>query len=374
MIKNLISILREEISLFFILVTTILFIYFGGAWLSDLSDTLWTGFLFIWLFIIMLWASFSVVRHADALAIKLGEPYGTLILTISVISIEVIMVSAVMLTGADNPTLGRDMIFSVLMIVLNCLIGFSLLLGGLRHSEQDYNLRGANTYLAVLIPLAVLGLILPNYTKSVSEASFSYMQAIFFIAINLGLYIVFLVIQTIRHRDFFICRVETSEGEVNSDDHHEGIVIHSIGFHAILLAAYMLPIILLSKKMAGLIEYGISEIGAPAALGGLLVAILVLSPEGLAAIKSALADKIQRSINIGLGSALATIGLTIPAVLIIGMFTGKSVILGIDSLDTVILLLTIIASIINFSSGRSNMIQGLIHLILFATYLILIFD
>jgi len=373
-VNSLKSIFREEKSFSVILITTILFGLFGADWLSDLSNRFFTGFMFIWLFIIMLWASFSVVRHADALAILLGEPYGTLLLTISVISIEVIMVSAVMLTGENNPTLGRDMIFSVLMIALNGLIGFSLFFGGYRHTEQDYNLHGANTYLAVLFPLAILGLILPNHTQSSVEGAFSIFQAIYMIVITLGLYGVFLVIQTIRHRDYFICRVESDQDDGSEITHHESIIIRSKIFHSILLLLYMTPIVLMSKNMAIVMDYGMAKLGAPVALSGFLVAILVLSPEGLAAVSSALSDKIQRSINIGLGSALATIGLTIPAVLVIGMITGKIVILGLDSVEMVMLILTLVVSLVNFSSGRSNMIQGLIHLILFATYLILLFD
>lgn len=370
----MIRLLRAELGLVVGVVTTLLVLTLGKPWFADLSDPLQSIPLFAWLFAVMLWLSFSVVRHADALAIKLGEPYGTLILTLSVISIEVIMVSSVMLTGAEIPTLGRDMMFSVIMIVINGLIGLSLLLGGKRHWEQKYNLQGANTFLAVLIPLAVLGLMLPNYTRSTEDGSYSMPQTIFLIIVTLGLYGTFLALQTIIHREYFGAPPqEDSTGETTHDDHHD-IEIHSVAFHSVLLVACMTPIVLLSKGMAKLVDHGISVLGAPVALGGFLVAILVLSPEGMAAVRAALNNKLQRSVNICLGSALATIGLTVPAVLCIGLATGKAVVLGLESAETALLLLTLAVSVVNFSSGRSNLIQGVIHLILFATYLVLIFD
>jgi Ca2+:H+ antiporter len=352
--------------------TTVFFLTLGNAWLNDLSNSLRAGFLFLWLFTVMLWAAFAVVRHADALAIKLGEPLGTLILTLAVINIEVIMVSAVMLTGAENPTLGRDMMLSVVMIVLNGLVGLSLLLGGKRHWEQRYNLQGANTFLAVLIPLAVLGLVLPTFTRSTADGSYTMPQAVFLIGVTVCLYGAFLAVQTVSHKEYF----RTPAGVDSVDEHagHDGVVVRSVPFHALLLVAYMIPIVLLSKSMAKLIDHGISVAGAPAALGGLLVAILVLTPEGMAAVRAALDNQLQRSVNICLGSSLSTIGLTIPAVLLIGMATGKSVVLGLEAPEMVLLLLTLGVSVVNFSSGRSNVIQGVVHLILFATYLVLIFD
>jgi Ca2+:H+ antiporter len=373
------SLLRSEAGLAASVITVVSFGLFGKNWLADLADPISTGMLFAWLFLIMLWSSFAVVRHADCLAIKLGEPYGTLILTLAVISIEVVVITAVMLTGENNPTLGRDMMFSVLMIVLNGLVGLSLLLGGLRHVEQAHNLQGANAYLGVLVPMSVLGLVLPNYTMSTPAGYMSSAQAIFAIVATGALYLAFLGIQTIRHREYFIgpsgqkVNVEDSLGDADHHDHGD-LDIRSVPFHGIMLVAYMIPIVMLSKSLAKIIDYGISVAGAPAALGGFLVAILVLSPEGMAAVRAALGDKLQRSINICLGSGLATIGLTVPAVLIVGMVTGKGVVLGLKPVDTALLLTTLAVSMINFSSKRSNFIQGLVHLVLFTAYVVLIFD
>ena len=181
------GVVRSESSLWVGFLTVIVFTLFGTGWLADLSNPLWYGFLFMWLFVVMLWLAFGVVRHADALAIKLGEPYGTLILTISVISIEVIMISAVMLTGKGNPTLARDTLFSVLMIVLNGMVGVTLLVGAIRHREQIYNLKGASTYLGVLIPLAGLSIILPRYTPSAPGGEVSTLMAVYLILMSAGL-------------------------------------------------------------------------------------------------------------------------------------------------------------------------------------------
>lgn len=362
--------IREEIGLMAGLLTLVVFFVMGNTWLADLSGWAQPMLLFFWLFPTMLWLSFGVVKHADCLAIQLGEPYGTLILTLSVISIEVVMITAVMLTGGNNPTLGRDMMFAVLMIVLNGLIGISLLCGGLRHLEQVHNLQGANTFILVLIPLAVLSLILPNYTISTEPGTYSNVQMIFGILASGALYGAFLVIQTMRHRGYFII----AGGDSEDEDDHGNLVVRSVGYHVMFLAFNMLPIVLLSKSMAKIIDYKIAALGAPVALGGVLIAVLVLAPEGLAAIKSAAANRLQRSVNICLGSALATIGLTVPAILLIGLFTGQKVVLGLSPVDSVLLVTTLIVSIVTFSNTKTNIIHGIVHLILFLAYIVMVFD
>jgi Ca2+:H+ antiporter len=374
----MLGLLRKEVGLAAGVATAIAFAVSGKAWLSDLSGDLATVALFGWLFVVMLWGSFGVVRHADCLAIKLGEPYGTLILTLSVISIEVIMISAVMLTGAQNPELGRDMMFAVIMIVLNGLIGISLLLGGLRHIEQRQNPLGATTFLVVLIPLACLALIMPNYTNATEIGTYSTGQMIFLSVATIVLYGGFLFVQTMRHSGYFIApaeNAETVEHGVATEIHEHGdLEVRSVPFHAVLLVSYMLPIVLLSKSMAKIVDFGIAGAGLPAALGGMLVAVLVLAPEGLAAIEAARANRLQRSINICSGSAVATIGLTVPAVLGISLVTGIPVRLGLDEAEAALLVITFIVGIVNSMSNRTNVIQGLVHLVLFAAYILLIFD
>jgi Ca2+:H+ antiporter len=362
--------LRAELPLAPIAVTAVLFLIFGEDWLADLSNPLWLGLMFAWLFAAILWAAIRVVYHADCLAARLGEPYGTLILTLSVISIEVLMISALMLTGTNNPTLARDTMFAVVMIVMNGMVGLSLLLGAIRHREQSYNLQGANAYLGVIIPLAVLSMVLPNYTISTSEPTLTAFQALFLILISTALYGIFLVIQTRRHSGYFTL---ANEGGSGADQGHHGLVIRSLPFHFLFLVGYLTPVVLMAKKLAIPVDYSIDYLGAPAALGGFVVAALVLTPEALGAIEGALHNRLQRSVNIFLGSVLATIGLTVPAVLTISLALNKKVELGLQGADMILLLLTLAVSIVTFSSNRTNVLQGSVHLVLFLAYLMLIF-
>ncbi len=370
------SLLRAELPLWFSIITAVLFALFGAQWLTGFANVAWLLLMFVWLFLAILWSAFAVVRHADCLAIQLGEPYGTLILTLSVISIEIMMIAAVMITGVDKPALARDTMFSVLMIVLNGMIGVSLLVGALRYREQQYNLQGANAFLAVIVPLAIVGLILPNYTQASAGPTFSKAQALSLVLMTVGIYAVFLSIQTVRHRSHFTePPVDSSSKNALPRAHHDGkLSPRSVPYHGILLLCYLVPLVLLSKKLALPIDHGITVLGAPPALGGFMVAVLVLSPEGLGAIHAALANQLQRAVNIFLGSALATISLTIPAVLVIGLVTGEPVVLGLEPEEAVMLIATLMVSIVTFGSGRTNVLLGAVHLLLFFTYFMLIFD
>ncbi len=362
------EILRDEKTLIFSLFTTLLFVFFGKSWLADLSNSLWFGFITLWLFTVILLSAFAIVRHAESLAELLGEPLGTLILTLSVIGIEVAMISAVMLTGEDKPTLARDTMFAVVMIVLNGMVGVSLLVGGWRHYEQDYNIKGANAFIALIVPLSVLGLILPSFTKTTAAPTFSPFQAIFVSIMSIGLYVIFLFIQNRRHREFFI---STDAGD--GHQHHD-FKIRTVPYHAAFLLAFLLPLVFLAKQLAVPVDYGTEKFGAPLALGGFLIAVLILSPEAMSAVKAAKKDDLQRSINISLGSVLATIGLTIPAVLTIGLLTGKTVVLGLNPADGIMLILSLVLSMITFSHERTNILLGAVHLLLFLAYLMLIFE
>jgi Ca2+:H+ antiporter len=258
------------------------------------------------------------------------------------------------------------------MIVLNGMVGLTLLIGALRHGEQEYNLKGSVAYLGVIVPLAGLGIVLPRFTTSAPGGEASPLMSIYLLVMSAGLYGVFLAIQTMRHRSFF--QQPDRDDESDAVDDHGDLVVRSIGYHAWLLPLTMLPIVLLSKKMAVLVDFGSASLGAPQALGGFLVAILVLSPEGVAAVRAALDNKLQRTMNITLGSSLSTIGMTIPAVLAIGLVTGKRVELGLEEAEIYLLLITLLVSILNLNSGRSNILQGMVHLVLFFTYIILIFE
>ena len=377
------TVLWSEAAAVFGAITTVLFYVFSDALLSNLLPNLWSIVLFLWLFGTMLWCAFGVVRHADCLAELLGEPYGTLILTLAVISIEVSLIASIMLHGANEPTLARDTMFAVLMIILNGMVGLALLVGALRHREQHYNLQGAKAFLAVIIPLAVLTLILPRFTMSDGLPAFTPAQAAFFAAMTIVLYGVFLSVQTVRHKNLFMergvrARLPAAVPDPLAHDetshehgHHE---IRSVPFHAAVLVLAILPVVLLSKKLALFVDYGIETLAAPVALGGIIVAILVLTPEGLGALRAALANRLQRSVNILLGSALATIGLTVPAVLTIGLIINRDVELGLDQVEMVLLLLTLTVSTLTFTGGRTNVLQGAVHLVLFLAFLMLIFN
>jgi len=365
------GVLRSEAGLWWGAVTTVIFLVFGYGWMSGLANP-WAALgLFVWLFGTILVLAFGVVRHADCLAIKLGEPYGTLILTLSVIGIEAVMIATVMLTGDDsNPGLARDTMFSVVMIVLNGMLGLTLLIGAWRHYEQEYNLSGALSYLSVLTPLAIISLVLPRFTTSEPGGFISPFMEVCVLIMAVGLYVVFLFLQTNRHRGFF-----TQPGEAAEEAHdHEGLVIRSTAFHAVFLLLTMLPVVLLAKYMAKIIDYGTTTLGAPHALGGLLVAILILSPEGMSAVKAALANKLQRTVNIALGSATSTIGMTVPVILAISFFTGKPLEMGLEPAEIVMLVLSLFLSVITFTTGRTNVLQGVVHLMVFFAYLMLIFD
>jgi len=363
------SVMRAEYPLLVALATVATFLVLGNQ-LEEVSvHVLPLVGIFVWLFAVILWAAVCVVRHADCLAVKLGEPYGTLILTLSAISIEVVMISTAMLHGENNPTLGRDAIFAVIMIALNGLVGLSLLLGGLRYREQHYNIQGVNAYLNVIMALAVLGLVLPNFTTSTAGPTFSTEQGIFFAAVSLLLYATFLLIQTLRHRGYFL---DVKETTAKHSPHHV-VRVRSTGFHAVMLLLYLATVIFLAEKFAVPMDNSIEKFHMPQAFGGAIIAALVLSPEGLGGITATLQNQLQRSINILFGSVLATIGLTIPAVLLIGLLTKRPVALGLQGGNLPLLLLTLAVSVVTFTSRKTNVLQGCIHLLLFAVFVLLIF-
>jgi Ca2+:H+ antiporter len=357
-------------------VTLGLFLVYGRVWLADPGQLVERGVLFVWLMTAIACCIFGVVRHADALAELLGEPLGTLILTISVIVIEVSLIAAVMLEGVTDPTLARDTMFSVIMIMMNGMVGFCLLSGGILHVQQEYNLEGARAYLAVLIPLSAIALILPNRTVSTAlEGTLNFWQAMLFSAATIVLYAIFLGLQTMRHRGFFKeLRENGDDGEAGhetpvSDGHRQ-----SVATHAVLLLLTMVPIVGLAEYLAVMVEQGIHTFDIPTSVGGTLIAALILAPESITATKAALANKLQRSINLCLGSALSTVALTVPLVLMIGLATGQSVTLGLEDENILLLVLTLMVSMLTFSGARTNVLHGAVHLLLFFTYVVLIFN
>lgn len=369
---KLASFLREEWFLLFAAATAVACFVFPDLVSDALQDPYWLTFVFVWMFTTVLGAAVGVVHHADKLAALLGEPYGTLILTLSVTIIEVVSISAVMTHGENNPTLGRDTLFAVIMIILNGMVGLSLLIGGWRHREQHHNLQGANVYLGVIIPLAALNLILPNFTQTTPGPTLSLAQQIFVGTVSIGLYAAFVAMQTGRYRGYFMLDDEKlhapAKARVNSSATERGPVLP----HALLLLCYLAPALYLAEHLARPVDYLIETLHAPAALGGVIMAVLVATPEAIGAVRAAMANKLQRSVNIFLGSVLSTIGLTVPAMVLISQFTNHPIVLGLEHTDLVMLMLTLVVSIVTFSSGRTNVMQGAVHLILFASYVMLI--
>jgi Ca2+:H+ antiporter len=367
---RLLGLLGDEWFLGVGLATSAAFLFRGEAMAEHLSSPSGLAILSIWLFAACFGCCLSVVRHADHLALRLGEPYGTLILTLAITIIEVISISSMVMHGSHSPALARDTIFAVIMILLNGMVGLSLLLGGWRHLEQQLNLLGANTYLGVIIPLAVLSLILPNYTITTAGPTLSPAQEVFVAAVSVGLYAVFLAVQTVRHRSYFRSD-DTKEG---GDHELPGGGQHHPVLHAALMVSYMAPLVFLAERLAGPVDTLLAALHAPASLGGGVIALLVTTPEALSAIRAAAANRLQRSMNILLGSVLSTIGLTIPVMICVSQIQGSEIVLGLQPGNVVILVASLAVSLVTFSSGRTNVLQGAIHLVLFGAYIMLTFE
>jgi Ca2+:H+ antiporter len=338
------------------------------------AHPLLTGAIFAWLLGTILWAAFGVVHEAEEVAERLGEPLGTLVLTLSIVVIEVALIGAVMLGASHVPTLGRDTMFAVLMIVLNGVVGLCLLVGGMRFHQQSYNLQGAGAYLAVIIPLSVIALVLPNFTTSSAVGTLSLLQAVFFSAFTIALYGGFLWLQAGRHRGFFVAIAGKAGEEIGTPLPHHVRAPGSTARRVAVLVANILPIILLSKDLAKLLDHGIAVLGAPAALGGILIALIVFTPEGISALKAVAANQLTRAINLCLGAATSTLGLTVPAVLFIGLATGQPVILGVSPANMVLLAVTLVLNTLTFSGMRTTMLEGAVHMSLFLVFLVLVFS
>jgi len=326
---------------------------------------------------VILAAAVAIVRHADELAHRLGEPFGTLLLTLAITGLEVCMVAFVMSTGEPKPDLARDTMFAVVMLVLNGFMGVALVLGGLRHREQPYNLQSANAFLSMILPLTVLGLVLPDYTRSVDGPMLSKFQMVFLSLMSAGIYGVFLFVQNRRHRGFFMMPAELAEAAADTAAQTAApapVRAHSTLYHAVMLGLYGFPLVLLAKQMAAPLDDVVLRFGAPPALAGFILAVLVLTPESIAAVRAALANRLQRAVNILLGSVLASIGLTIPLVIAVSLVTGRSLELGLNPASTLMLLLTLGTSMLTFSVPRTNVLSGCVHLLLFGMYLMLMFD
>jgi Ca2+:H+ antiporter len=324
-------------------------------------------------FAIILWGAFAAVRHAEALAHHFGEPYGTLVLTLAVTVIEVAFILTAMLGGHDL-ALARDTVFAIMMVTVNGIAGLSLLLGGLRHGEQEHNLQGTRSYLAVIVPLSVLALILPNFTTATPGPTLSVFQSWVLAVGIIALYAIFLAIQTSSLHRYFLEPAQESAAVPAARHRERGETPGPPGAHAAILILTLLPLIYLAESLAQLTGRGLRNLGAPEALAGVVVASLVLAPEGLSALRAALRNELQRAINGSLGAALAAVGLTIPAVLAFAAMSGGGVPLGLAAEEMLLLLLTFLVTVFTFGGVRTNVLVGSVHVLLFIVFIALIFD
>jgi Ca2+:H+ antiporter len=348
---------------------TLAVLLFAGVTASGFTFTPSTaGLVFAAVLLVILFGTvFAAVHHAEVIAQRIGEPYGTLLLTLAVTVIEVALIATIMLGDKAVPTLARDTVFAVVMIVCNGLVGICILVGGLRYREQDVQVTGSNLYLSVLIAMATITLIMPNYTLTTPGPVYSTVQLGFVSVVTLILYGVFLYTQTILHRGYFI-------GKANDPDHGgAGVSSRMLVLSIALLLVSLLAVVLLAKKFSLVVDVTTALIGAPPAFAGVLVAVLILLPESVAAVAAARKNDLQKSINLALGSSLATIGLTIPAVAVAAYALDKQLVLGLNAQEMVLLVLTFILSMLTFGTGRTNILFGLVHVVVFAVFVFLVF-
>ena len=320
--------------------------------------------------VFLIGSSFAALQHAEIIGARVGEPYGTLVLTIAVTIIELTILASMVEYGHEDPTEAREAVFSAIMIVCNGLVGLCLLLGGFRHHEQEIQPMAASAYLAVLIALSTLTLVLPDYTTSSYGPTLTSGQLIFVSILSVVLYSAFLFIQTVRHRSYFIDAHLAAVG--NGLATPTGVMTL---FGAVGLAASLLGVSLLAERVVPGLEDGLAWIGLADVnrVMGAAVAMLVLLPESLNSIRAAARNALQTSLNGALGSVVATIGLTVPAVALMSIASGHEIMFGLEKRDVMLLTLTLLLSVVSFGAGRTNLLTGLVHLVVFATYIFLLF-
>jgi len=307
---------------------------------------------------------FAGVHHAEVISRRIGEPFGTLVLAVVVTVTEVALIASLMLApDARNSELARDAVLSAIMLTSNGLVGLCLLLGGLFHREQEFQVRGASAALAVLCALATMTLILPNHLTTTPGPTLSCSQLTFVGVVSMALYLTFVFVQTIRHRELFLSEpVETGE---RAPAPGFGAVLASAG----LLLGALVGVVGLAEVLAPVVESAVVRAGAPVAVVGIIISMIVLLPESAAALRAARSNQLQNSLNLAHGSALASIGLTIPAIGAVSIAFDVPVVLGVSPKDTVLLALTLLVSVITLSTGRTTVLQGMVHLIVLAAYL-----
>ena len=310
---------------------------------------------------------FAAVHHAEIIAARVGEPQGSIVLALAVTVLEVGLILSLMVgAGPGGETIARDTVYSGIMIITTAIVGLSLLLGSRRHFEQTIRIRGTSTALSVLSVLAVITLILPNFTLATHGPTFSDVQLFMVAVTSLYLYCMFLFVQTVRHRDYFL-----PEGEEAGDTDAALPTNRTFATSGVMLCLALLAVILLAKSLSPVLAKAITGAGLPLSFTGVIIAGMVLLPEGIAAVRAAVANRLQVSVNLALGSGLATIGLTIPAVALADLLGGYKIVLGISASQTVLLVLALFVSAVTLSNGRTNILSGAVHLSIFAMFLLI---
>jgi Ca2+:H+ antiporter len=309
---------------------------------------------------------FAAVHHAEAIAHRIGEPYGTLVLALAVTLIEVALIVSLMTAGGEEAAgLARDTVFAAVMIILNGIIGICLLVGGLEHREQTFSLDGVSASLVALATIVIMTLVFPNYTLTTPGPYYSSSQLILVAVVTLVIYGAFIFTQTVGHRQYFL---QEDEAE-NSARHPAPPSNAATALSSILLLMCLVAVVLLAKKLAPTLEAAVLRMGAPNALVGVIIAGIVLLPEGLAALRAARANRLQTSLNLALGSALASIGLTIPAVSFVSLYMNSHLRLGIDAKSSLLLMLSLFVSVLALRTGRTIILHGVVLLTVFVVYL-----
>jgi len=297
------------------------------------------------------------VHYSEAIAERIGEPYGTIVLAVSITIIEVALIISLMMSGGEKAVyLARDTVFASVMILFNAILGICLLIGSSRYFEQYFQKKSVNTSLVSLVAILVLTLVLPNFTTSIAEPRFSKPQLIFVAFACIVIYGTFLVVQTVRHRNYFISDTKV---ESNENHHHFGL-----GLSLILLVFCLSIVVLMAKSLSPVIEDMVISANLPQALVGIIIAAVVLLPEGIAAVKAAARNDIQTSLNLSLGSALAAIGLTIPSVAVISSIYDLEIVLGLEMKEMVLLALSVFTVMLSLSKGKTNIIYGVVLLVI----------
>ena len=312
----------------------------------------------------------AAVHHAEVVAHRVGEPFGTLILALAVTVIEAALVLSMMIAGGDDmAVLARDALYAAVMIILSGIVGICILLGGIAHREQTFRVEGAGAGLAALIVMSTLTLVIPVFTKTTPGPIYSSSQLAFVAVTSAALWGIFIFIQTVRHRDYFIPVTGAANPEAHADPPTARAAWVSFG----LLLVSLVVVVGLAKVLSPTIERAVEAADAPRVVVGIVIASLVLLPEAWAAVRAARADRLQSSMNLAIGSALACIGLTVPVVVLASIVFELPLVLGLDPKDMAMLVLTFLVSAVTLGTGRTYMMQGAVHLVLFAAFLFLAF-